>query len=87
MESLPSPISIQEFLEPLAVDEERICALARSFAETYKFLARNSQDQFLSTPITESLLPSGTEEGRYVILVLGPPFVVGSRFVLLEFWD
>lgn len=65
MASLPN-LSIHQFLEPLAVDGDKVSLLCRKFAIVYRDLARNSEDQFLSTPITESLLPSGSEEGRCV---------------------
>lgn len=48
--------SIDEFLRPLEVDVEKIHRLARSLRDTYLKLAAESTDQFLPTPISESIL-------------------------------
>jgi hypothetical protein len=57
---------MDDFLRPLHVDIPKIHSLARSFYRTYTSLAAESQDQFLSTPISDSILrPSGDEKGRY----------------------
>lgn len=47
---------IEEFLAPLAVDEDKLLSLASSLTEIYQELALHSDTQFLSTPIKESLL-------------------------------
>jgi hypothetical protein len=63
MTRLPPPLD--DFLRPLHVDVPKIHSLARSFCRTYTHLAAESQDQFLSTPISDSILrPSGDEKGR-----------------------
>ncbi len=57
---------LDDFLHPLDVDVSKIRSLARSLCHTFTRLAAESQDQFLPTPISESILrPSGDEEGRY----------------------
>ena len=59
--------SLDDFLRPLSIDIPKIHKLARSLCDTYTNLAKESQDQFLPTPISESLLrPAGDAEGRYV---------------------
>ena len=58
---------IDIFLQPLHVDISKIHSLARAFASTFRRLAAESLDQFLPTPISDSVLrPKGDEEGRYV---------------------
>lgn len=57
--------SLEAFLQPLAIDIEKIHSLARSLSDTFLQLAAESQDQFLSTPLSESVLrPAGNDEGR-----------------------
>ena len=59
------PETIEEFLRPLEIDTPKINALARALACTYDILAKNSDEQFLSTPIEESLLrPESDGVGR-----------------------
>jgi hypothetical protein len=57
--------TIEGFLRPLDVDTPKIHALAKALACTYSRLARESEEQFLSTPIEESLLrPESDGLGR-----------------------
>ena len=52
--------SMQEFLSTLSIDIEKIDTLYQLFLETIEDLAANSENQFLPTPISESLLrPNG----------------------------
>jgi hypothetical protein len=61
-------LPLDDFLRPLHVDVPKIHSLARSFCLTYTSLAAESHDQFLSTPISDSILrPSGDEKGRYAL--------------------
>ncbi len=56
---------LDEFLRPLSVDIKKIHSLARSLSETFTRLARESQEQFLPTPISESVLRAvGEPHGR-----------------------
>ena len=55
---------IERFLQPLYIDIPKIHSLARAFAKTFERLAAESVDQFLSTPIPESVLRQGNEKGR-----------------------
>jgi hypothetical protein len=69
--SMASSASIEDFLRPLNVDIEKIHNLARSLKDTFENLAAESTDQFLSTPISESVLrpdfdDDDDERGRYV---------------------
>jgi hypothetical protein len=61
--------SLHQFLRPLAIDLDKIVTLARHLEVTYRTLARESENQFLPTPISDSILrpePHGKEHGRYV---------------------
>lgn len=63
--------SLDDFLRPLSVDVDKVYALARTLRDTYLKLALESQDQFLATPISESILrPEGEQSGRYVLVPL-----------------
>ncbi|TVY46188.1 Hexokinase [Lachnellula occidentalis] len=56
--------SLDEFLAPLAVDVSKLHSLAKSLCYTFTQLARESQDQFLSTPISDTVLrPENDGEG------------------------
>jgi len=56
---------IEEFLEPLSIDVPKVHQLARSLCKTYLRLAAEAQDQFLPTPISDSVLrPRGDDKGR-----------------------
>jgi hypothetical protein len=58
--------SLEHFLQPLHIDVQKWHALARSLCATFTRLAKESQDQFLPTPISDSVLrPEGDVEGRY----------------------
>jgi hypothetical protein len=62
---MSNPKTIEEFLRPLDVDTTKIHALTKALACTYGRLARESEEQFLSTPIEESLLrPESDGVGR-----------------------
>jgi hypothetical protein len=64
-EMASSTLSIDEFLRPLDVDVPKIHALTKALASTYGRLAKESKEQFLSTPIEESLLrPESDGVGR-----------------------
>ena len=59
------PIDIEDFLKPLAVDLSKLHSLSKKFCHTYGQLAAKSQNQFLPTPISESLLrPAHDVNGR-----------------------
>jgi len=59
----PSPL--EDFLQPLAVDVRTCHSLARSLSDTFTRLAKESQEQFLPTPISDSILrPEGDAVGR-----------------------
>ena len=63
--ALPMASDIESFLHPLSVDISKIHRLARAFSLTFANLAAFSQDQFLPTPISDSVLrPEGDEKGR-----------------------
>ena len=58
-------LSLDEFLRPLDIDTPKIQNLARSLAVTYTTLAAEAENQFLATPISESILrPEGEATGR-----------------------
>lgn len=55
----------EEFLRPLNTDVTKIHRLAKSLSHTYIRLAAESQEQFLPTPISDSILrPIGDHKGR-----------------------
>lgn len=60
---------LDEFLDPLCLDESVLYRLARRFSETYRHLALTSDEQFLPTPVTQ--LPTGQETGRYLAIDVG----------------
>ncbi|KAI0852632.1 hexokinase-7 [Daldinia vernicosa] len=65
--------SVQDFLEPLSVDEAKAHALSLEFYRTFQNLSANSLNQFLPTPISESILrpTAGREKGRYLAIDIG----------------
>ncbi|KAI5463266.1 hypothetical protein BGZ63DRAFT_352577 [Mariannaea sp. PMI_226] len=55
--------SIEAFVDPLRVDLDTIESLSHAFLETFEDLALNSQNQFLPTPILETILRPDTGRG------------------------
>jgi len=57
---------LDQFLRPLHITSDLVLRLSREFATNFRHLAAESTDQFLSTPISESVLrPAGrNDEGR-----------------------
>lgn len=57
---------IEEFLDPLKIDDITVLILSRDFATTFTELSAKSENQFLPTPISESLLRriNGGDRGR-----------------------
>lgn len=57
--------SLSEFLIPLAIDVKKIHELAKSLSTTFISLAAESENQFLATPISDSILRTeGDDTGR-----------------------
>jgi hypothetical protein len=57
--------SIEDFLQPLAIDAGKVLELSHEFASTFRKLSAESLDQFLPTPISESILrPAVRDSGR-----------------------
>ncbi|KAF5013671.1 hypothetical protein FDECE_328 [Fusarium decemcellulare] len=56
--------SIQEFLEPLSVDIDKIHSLSKHFLLAFEKLAADSQNQFLPTPISEAILRPEAERSQ-----------------------
>ncbi|KAM7198581.1 putative hexokinase [Naviculisporaceae sp. PSN 640] len=54
-------MSIDEFLKPLAVDPHLLLDLSREMTSTFERLCRDSGDQFLPTPISESIMRAGVD--------------------------
>ncbi|ROW09518.1 hypothetical protein VMCG_02286 [Cytospora schulzeri] len=67
------PTSIEEFLRPLHIDDNTVLKLSRDFATTFTELSAKSENQFLPTPISESLLRhvNGADRGRYFAIDIG----------------
>lgn len=59
-------VSIDDFIAALHTDDNKLLELSREMARTFRKLAAESEDQFLPTPISESLLRNvdGEDRGR-----------------------
>jgi hypothetical protein len=57
---------IDDFLRPLEIDPSRISELSTELASTFSHLSAQAADQFLPTPISESILrpAAGRDQGR-----------------------
>jgi hypothetical protein len=64
---LVPPLALQDFLQPLDIDIGKVIALSKRLCATYSALAAESENQFLPTPISYSILrpPAAAEGGRY----------------------
>ncbi|KAI9736397.1 MAG: hypothetical protein M1818_006130 [Claussenomyces sp. TS43310] len=61
-----------DFLQPLAVDLDKLLNLAKHLSVTYRKLAAEAENQFLATPIPNSILrPSVSHTGRYLAIDIG----------------
>lgn len=60
---------LHAFLKPLVLDESKLHTLAYQFSTVYKELARQSDEQFLPTPVTN--LPTGQETGQFLAIDVG----------------
>lgn len=61
--------AVDSFLKPLTLQDTTLYQLACRFSQVYGDLARNSDQQFLPTPVTR--LPTGNETGRYLAIDVG----------------
>ena len=68
-------VPLDDFLRPLAIDAQTVLELSHELASTFRQLSAESLDQFLPTPISESILrPAASAHGRYVYcLPVHPP--------------
>ncbi|KAG5991308.1 hypothetical protein E4U54_003904, partial [Claviceps lovelessii] len=62
--SLEQSVLLDDFLQPMSVDVEKFHVLSRAFMQNFMQLAADSLDQFLPTPISESILRPVAEYGR-----------------------
>lgn len=62
-------MEIETFLRPLEIGSTTLSSLTIKLSGTYRQLALHSLDQFLATPVT--VLPSGSELGRYLAIDVG----------------
>ncbi|KAI2633660.1 hexokinase-7 [Hypomontagnella submonticulosa] len=64
---------IEEFLRPLSIDDATAHALSQELCRTFQHLSAHSLNQFLPTPISESVLrpTAGRERGRYLAIDIG----------------
>jgi len=60
---------LEAFLKPLVIDESKLHVMAYQFSTVYRDLARQSEQQFLPTPVT--CLPSGEETGHFLAIDVG----------------
>lgn len=67
---MTSPKTIlDEFLQPLDIDINKVHALAKSLCETFTQLSKESTTQFLATPVFEEVLrPEVEGKGRYLAI-------------------
>lgn len=63
---------LDEFLKPLRIDLDLCHQLSNRFLDNFTYLAAQSPDQFLPTPISESILRpiAQTGHGRYKMFSL-----------------
>lgn len=62
-------IGLEQFLKCMQFEDERVYMLSREFSSKFTFLAAESMDQFLPTPVTESIILSLSKhetQGRFV---------------------
>lgn len=66
-------MDIKDFLRPLRMDVATVQQLSHEFYQNFEYLAAESLDQFLPTPITESILrpTAGSEKGKYLAIDIG----------------
>jgi hypothetical protein len=64
--------SLQDFLRPLAIENHVAHGLSNEFADAFTKLSAESLDQFLPTPISESILRH-VAGGRHGWYALPPP--------------
>lgn len=69
----PAPDDLEQeldnFLQPLVIDDSLVHNLAYRFCKVYGELALHSEEQFLPTPVTK--LPSGRETGQFLAIDVG----------------
>ncbi|KAL2024582.1 hypothetical protein VTK56DRAFT_7625 [Thermocarpiscus australiensis] len=64
--------TIDDFLKPLAIDSRKVVELSHELAATFRKLSLESPDQFLPTPISESILrPAARVTGRFLAIDVG----------------
>ncbi|KAK5998430.1 Hexokinase-1-like protein [Cladobotryum mycophilum] len=65
--------SLNRFLEPFNIDVDTCHALSERFLQNFAHLAAESKDQFLPTPISESILRPVAErgQGRHLAIDIG----------------
>lgn len=70
MEDTTMKSGIEVLLEALHIDVAKAHALSHEMCQAFQHLSTDSLDQFLPTPISESILrpTEGSEKGRYVCL-------------------
>lgn len=52
----PDHQSLDDFLRPLRMPDNKVLELSQELTTTFSFLSNKSDNQFLPTPISESLL-------------------------------
>ncbi|RWA03450.1 hypothetical protein EKO27_g11655 [Xylaria grammica] len=71
--SPPITPELEHFLKPIHIDVTKAHVLAHELHQTFRLLAAESLNQFLPTPISESILhpTGGREKGRYLAIDIG----------------
>lgn len=62
-------MSLENFIEPLLLSQDRLPDLALALSKKYQELAKDSSEQFLATPV--NVLPNGSETGRMLAIDVG----------------
>ncbi|KAK3293946.1 uncharacterized protein B0H64DRAFT_374796 [Chaetomium fimeti] len=64
--------SLDDFLQPLAIDIDNVIKLSHEMTSTFRHLSAEASDQFLPTPISESVLrPTTRDQGRFLAIDIG----------------
>ncbi|KAI3401327.1 hypothetical protein diail_11410 [Diaporthe ilicicola] len=69
----PQQRSLDDFLRPLRITDETVLKLSQELTNTFGILSNKSDNQFLPTPISESLLRriDEADRGRYLAIDIG----------------
>lgn len=80
----PHQQSLEDFLEPLHITDDNVYKLSLSLCDTFSMLSTKSDNQFLPTPISESLLRrvDSADHGRWVPSTPDTPLFISQRLTV-----